>query len=60
MSWAADGQDGKELELEKKKFKALCLGKLAQTLILVYYFFENSLDFLLLVFDKHFVSNKGT
>ena len=42
MSWAADGQDGSRLHLEKKwansfKFIASLLGKLAKTLIMVYF-----------------------
>ena len=63
MSWAADGQDRNGLQLEKIghffKFIALCLGKLAKTIIMVYFISKMiSLD-LLLVFYKYFMYNKG-
>ena len=38
----------------------LCLGKLTETLIMVYFLFENSLDIFLLVFYKHSMYGKGT
>ena len=41
------------------EFIALCLGKLAKTLIMVYSFFENSLDLFLSVFCKCFMFDKG-
>ena len=56
MSWVADGQDGNRLYLEKMKLifqvYSFCLGKLAKTLIMVYFFLENPLDIFLLVFYK--------
>ena len=41
------------------KFIALCFGKLAKTLIMVYSLFENPRDIFLLVLYKHFVSDTG-
>ena len=41
------------------KFIALCFGKLAKTLIMVYSLFANPRDIFLLVLYKHFVSDKG-
>ena len=44
MSWAADGQDGNGLHLEKMRLiflsLSLYIGKLAKTLITVYFLFE--------------------
>ena len=63
MSWAADGQDGNGLHLEKMrlnfKFNSFCLGKCAKTQIMVFFLFEKSLDLFLFVFCKHFVYDKG-
>ena len=44
----------------KELFNALSLKKLATIQIMVYSLFTNSLDVFLLVFWKHFVSDKGT
>ena len=59
MSWAADGQDGNGLHLEKNGanvFKLSFLSwKTCKTLIMVYFLFEHSLDIFVLVFYKHFV-----
>ena len=54
MSWAADGQDGNGLHLEKigRTFPSL--------LLLVYFLFENSLDIFFLVFYEHYVQDKDT
>ena len=64
MFWAADGQDGNGLHLEKMRliFSSLSprLGKLAKILIMVCFLSENSLDIFLLVFYKYFVYDKGT
>ena len=37
-----------------------CLGKLAKTLMMVYFLVENLLDIFLLVFYKYSVYDKGT
>ena len=64
VSWAADGQYGNELQLEKNWAKCFqvylfCLGKLAKVLIIVYFCFENSLHIFLLVFYRYFGYDKG-
>ena len=48
MSWAADGQGGNGLHLKKiglffQVYFCFCLGKLAKTLIEVYFLLENNL-----------------
>ena len=60
MSWAADGQDGNGLHLEKNvanSFQVYCfrLGKLTKTRIMVYFLFKISLHIFLSVFYKYFV-----
>ena len=65
LSWAADGQDGNGLQLEKKwanffKFVVWCLGKLAKTQIMVDFPLKYSFDIFLLVFYTYFVYDKGT
>ena len=65
MSWPTDGQDGNRLHLEKMRLIVLSLSlfflkKLAKTLIMVYFLFENLFDICLLVFYKYFVYDKGS
>ena len=62
MSWAADGQDGNGLHLEKMRliFQVYRFGKNTKTQILVYFLLENLLDIFLFVLYKHFVYDKGT
>ena len=51
FSWAADGQDGNGLHPKNKiGAKSSSLGKLAETLIMIYFLFENLLDIFPLAF----------
>ena len=60
MSWAADGQDGNGLHLEKMRLSyRFCLKKFAKTLIMAHFLFKTSLDVFLLVFYKYFVYNNS-
>ena len=59
MSSAADGQDRKGLYFEKNWAAVFnFIEKRANTLIIVYFSFEHSLDIYLLVFYKYFVYDK--